>query len=475
LPRLYLLRIIPEESNNILVVTFVINGIFSILHVLQIRIINMNVAVYVMCCFLLLAGFPAGAQVQQKVEPDYFDLTDLSTIIRGGKNDADSTPTPKKNKLILFVVPILGANPSLGTFYGVGGTGAMYLGDPKTTSISNMNASILFTTQDQTVATVKGVIMTTENKWEMLIDLKFSYFSENTYGLGSDYNQPVKDSWNIGGINTTGVEGSQPLTFKYVKVHYTALREVQDNFYVGIGYHYDYHFDIEDPTLDLAAPEPIVSSHYAYSTDHGFNPEEYSMAGTSLNFVYDSRDHTLNAYKGAFFQLGYRVNARFLGGNNDAQQLYVESRIYRAVSKKFPRHLIGFWGIGHFRTNGSLPYLDLPASSYDMRNRIGRGYVAGRFRGPGWVTAETEYRFPLMRSGLLGGVLFTSITTTSRDQMVVGTETIPRLNIFEAVRPAGGFGLRLMLDRTGRLNLAADMAFGENGSKGFYFAVGETF
>jgi len=126
-------------------------------------------------------------------------------------------------------------------------------------------------------------------------------------------------------------------------------------------------------------------------------------------------------------------------------------------------------------TSGEIPYLHLPASAYDMRNRIGRGYVAGRFRGPGWVTAETEYRFPLTKNGLLGGVLFASATTTSRDAIVVGTESLPKLNLFEALRPAGGFGARLMLNRTGRLNLTVDMAFGQNGAKGFYFAVGETF
>lgn len=435
---------------------------------------KVNVSVYLFCVILVLSNKTLG-QVQQASEPDYFDLTDLPMVLRPGKDSVKSAPVPMKNKLILFVVPIIGANPSLGTFYGVGGTGAMYLGDPKTTSISNMNASVLFTTQDQTVTTIKGVIMTPENKWEMLVDLKFSFFSENTYGLGSDYQQPVNESWNIGGISTAGIDGAQPLTFKYAKIHYTALREVIDNCYVGIGYHLDYHFDIEDEKLDLAAAEPVVTSHYAYSQVHEFNPEEYTTSGTSLNLVYDSRDHTVNPYKGAFLQLGFRLNSRFLGAANDAQQLYVETRLYKALSKKMPRHLLGFWGIGHFETRGALPYLDLPASAYDMRNRIGRGYVAGRFRGPAWVTAEGEYRFPLMRSGLLGGVLFSSITTTSRDELQIGTELVPKLGLFEAIRPAGGFGLRLMLNRTGRLNLTADMAFGQHGAKGFYFAVGETF
>jgi hypothetical protein len=139
--------------------------------------------------------------------------------------------------------------------------------------------------------------------------------------------------------------------------------------------------------------------------------------------------------------------------------------------------VLGFWGIGQFVTAGKVPYLDLPASGYDMRNRIGRGYVAGRFRGPSWVTLESEYRFPITKNGLFGGVLFANVTSTSRDALVYAPGNInePGLGLFESAKYAAGFGARIMLNRTGRLNIAMDMAFGQNGSKGFYFAVGETF
>jgi outer membrane protein assembly factor BamA len=198
-------------------------------------------------------------------------------------------------------------------------------------------------------------------------------------------------------------------------------------------------------------------------------------SGTSFNVVYDSRDHTVSPYKGAFLQLAYRVNPEFLGSEKNSQQLYMEARVYKSLSKEYPRHLLSFWGIGHIVTSGTIPYLHLPANAYDMRNRIGRGYVAGRFRGPGWVTLESEYRFPITKNGLFGGVLFASATTTSRDAITVGEESFPKLKLFEATKPAAGFGARIMLNRTGRLNLAMDFAFGDNGAKGFYFAVGETF
>ena len=67
--------------------------------------------------------------------------------------------------------------------------------------------------------------------------------------------------------------------------------------------------------------------------------------------------------------------------------------------------------------------------------------------------------------------MFASDTTTSRDAITIGEETFPKLTLFEATKPAAGFGARIMLNRTGRLNLTMDMAFGQNGAKGFYFRL----
>lgn len=430
--------------------------------------------------FLLLVGLLCSqsiyAQIDPTPAPPYIDATDLRQVIRK-KNSAteEESVTPKKGKLMKFIVPIFGSNPTLGFFYGVGATGAIFLGDPETTSISSLNASLQVTTKNQFVAAIKGTIMTPGNGWEMLVDLKYSFFSENTYGLGSDNNQLIKESWNWGGVTTSGLGGAQPLTFNQTKIYYTALKEVTDNFYIGIGYHLDLHYKIEDLSLDLEAPDTVITSHYAYNTINDISTTGYATSGLSFNLVYDSRDHTVNPYKGAFIQIMNRNNLDKLGSTKNSNAIYMEARLYKSLSPKTPRHLLGFWGIANILTSGTVPYLHLPANAYDMRNRIGRGYVAGRFRGPGWVTMETEYRFPISKNGLFGGVVFASATTTSRDAITIGEETFPKLKLFESTKPAAGFGARIMLNRTGRLNLAMDMAFGDNGAKGFYFAVGETF
>ena len=61
-----------------------------------------------------------------------------------------------------------------------------------------------------------------------------------------------------------------------------------------------------------------------------------------------------------------------------------------------------------------MPYLILPALSYDQRGRSGRGYTQGRFRGTNLVYSEAEYRFPISAcGGIIGGVVFANLTTAS--------------------------------------------------------------
>ncbi len=426
-------------------------------------------------CIVLVAE--TKAQVKADTVSQYFDMTDLMAVINPKKASSKSIPVPKKGKLMLIAVPAIGANPSLGAFYGLAATGAMFLGDPDSTSISSMSISVLLTTKSQFVASLKGTIMTPRNGWEILTDLRYSDFSESTYGLGTDDNIPVQEGWSVGGIETAGIPGAQPMTFKQTRIHVVPLKRITGSLYAGVGLHYDIHASIRDLSLDLTAANPVVTSHYGYSKVFGFDESQYTTAGASLNIVYDSRDHVVSPYRGTFAQLSHRINSKAQGSAQDSQWMYAEVRQFMTLSKKVPRHVLGFWGIAQLVTSGRVPYLDLPASGYDMRNRIGRGYVAGRFRGASWVTLESEYRFPISKSGLFGGVVFANVTSTSREALAYASGNInePKLSLFESAKVAGGFGARIMLNRTGRLNIAMDMAFGQNGSKGFYFAVGETF
>ena len=112
----------------------------------------------------------------------------------------------------------------------------------------------------------------------------------------------------------------------------------------------------------------------------------------------------------------------------------------------------------------AVPYLDLPATGSDGRSA--RGYGDGRYRGNHLVYGEVEYRGTLTNNGLLGMVLFANSTTIDNSS---GEK------IFDVWAPAAGLGLRVLLNKRSRTNLAADYAWGKAGSTGFYLGIQEAF
>jgi hypothetical protein len=156
----------------------------------------------------------------------------------------------------------------------------------------------------------------------------------------------------------------------------------------------------------------------------------------------------------------------FLGGSSTWQQLNYDLRTYLRLSSQ-ARHVVGFWAFGNLVTGGEAPYLDLPATGWDTYSRSGRGYVQGRFRGDAMLYGEVEYRWTVTRNRLLGLVGFLNTETLSHP------DTDERL--FDSFASAGGIGLRLLINKKSRTNLAVDVGWGEHGGSNIYLAVQEAF
>jgi outer membrane protein assembly factor BamA len=257
------------------------------------------------------------------------------------------------------------------------------------------------------------------------------------------------------------------MKFNFVRLYQSASFLIKTGVYAGIGYNLDYYFKIEDEKLRLNPGDSLITSHYAYNTFYGFDVARYYSSSLNLNVIVDKRDNMINPYKGYYAMVSWRGAFEFLGNKNNANFLYAEWRSFHSLSKRTPRHLMAFWFMGTFSPPGEFPYLILPATGYDQRSRAGRGYTQGRFRGNSFMYGEAEYRFPISPcTGVLGGVLFANLTTTNNPKQ--------SLSLFESIKPGYGLGLRIMVDKKSRTNLAVDFAFGEK-SSGFYLAASETF
>ncbi len=391
--------------------------------------------------------------------------TDLSDVIRNKLGKPPKIEPSGSSSLLL--VPIIGSNPATGFMLGVGGQFAFRV--PESNKYSLMSGSAQMTTKNQYLFLIKNTVYSRKDRFFHTGDWRFLIFSQPTYGLGTTAPESgvLNYQYNLGGIETTSDSLMQPMEFNFARIHQTMGVKIKKGMYLGLGYQFDGYFNIVDEKLKLQPGDTLITSHYAYSSYYGFNTSKYLSSALNLSFIIDTRDNMIQAFSGYFLAINWRGDFEILGSTKTTGMMNVEWRSFYGVSKKNPAHLLAFWVLGNFTPAGGYPYMILPATAYDQRSRSARGYTQGRFRGNNYVYSEAEYRFPISHcGGVLSGVVFLNGTTAD--------SPFQDLKLFESIKAGYGFGLRVMLDKQSRSNLAIDFGFGEK-SSGFYLAVSETF
>jgi outer membrane protein assembly factor BamA len=260
------------------------------------------------------------------------------------------------------------------------------------------------------------------------------------------------DTYGLGTFTTFAKDND--LDFLYARVYETVLKKIADDYYAGIGYNLDYHYDVT-ATGNL---DNTVSDFQKYG-----QTQSSRSSGVNFNFLFDNRKNPLNPLSGTYASIIYRDNVVFLGSDANWQSLNLDVRKYIKLSSR-SNNVVALWGIAAF-TSGDVPYLDLPATGSDMYNNSGRGYAIGRFRGRNELYLEAEYRFGITRNGLLGAVIFANGESFSELQS----------NAFERIAPAGGTGIRVKLNKHSNTNICIDYGVGTGGSRGFFVNLGEIF
>ncbi len=305
--------------------------------------------------------------------------------------------------------------------------------------ISTIIASADYTQNKQFTIPIQTSIWTKNNQWNFLGDYRFYKYPQSTYGLGSNSN----------------IRDENPMDFSFARFYETALRHIAGNFYAGAGYIIDARWNISDQG-------PLNG---AFNDYRAYGAQSHTVSsGLSVNALYDSRDYSINPTTGWLASIQYRRADRFMGSTNEWTSLLFDIRRYYP----FPagsQNVIAFWTYDWLTLSGKPPYLDLPSTSWDQNSATGRGYIQGRFRGAQMIYLESEYRFPITRNGLLGGVVFVNAESLSA---APGTK-------LQSIQPAFGPGLRIKLNKVSRTNVAIDYGFGLQGSKGLFIDVGEAF
>jgi hypothetical protein len=407
---------------------------------------------------LIMFGSACWAQqvtVQQK------DLGDV--LFKKKKSNKPKQDTLVVRKLYLSILPIPGYSPALGFVLGGGASANILLGDRRTTNLSSALANVTVTSKKQLNINIRTNVYTAQNNWIFQGDYRLLIFSQPTYGLGINFSKG--GDFSINGASLKIEPNEQPMRFNYFRFYQNVYRKLKGSWYAGLGINIEHHGAIKDQSLDMANPK---TAHYIYSSYNNFPLKKYTTNGITFNLLYDNRDNAVNPLNGYFAQLTFRVNSKFLGSSQSSSTIYYEYRTYIHLDKNQQnKHILALWIWGQFLTSGKLPYLATPSIGWDMYNRSGRGYIQGRIRGENLAYTEIEYRFPISKNGLLGGVTFVNATSASNK--------MTSQQIFDSYAVGYGFGLRVKMSKKTNTNICIDYGRGRNGAGGIFFNLQEVF
>jgi len=316
---------------------------------------------------------------------------------------------------------------------------AFLLGDIKNTNISTIYFYPYITFSNQFGIMLTSNIWLKKNNWNFTGEYFILNYPQYTWGLGG----------NSDAANETLVD------FRQIRFHQNALKGIFPHFAVGLGYSYDRHYNIhipEDEVSDKITQEIPVDTINTTSS------------GVVLPVIYDNRNNPINAKRGIYSSISYSFFSTALGSDKAYQTLFLDVRKYFTLPfSKAP--VIAFRSYYWTITNGTAPYLDLPANRWEPADgSSSRGIQKNRYRSNALLYFESEYRFGISKNGLWGGVVFANVLSASEFE----TQN------FQYWHPAGGAGVRLKFNKYSGTNVALDLGVSKEYFS-VYLLIGEAF
>jgi outer membrane protein assembly factor BamA len=409
------------------------------------RHIILCLAIVFFQCFYSVA---AHAQ-QTGTESNLIPMQDVGDVLRMiFKKEKDSTKAKKPSTI--SILPSIGYNPSFGVVLGAKLSAVKQYGK-ENTDLSAFGLEAIYTTRGVITAQARHNVFTDQNKWNFQGNWQLSKFLINDYGIGTGNQDYVTDG-----------DSTFLIRFRFVRLTEKIYRKISSHWFAGGGISFDVRNNIDDERLKTFPSSP----HLRYSLRNDFDSNKYSANGFFLSFQYNTREHPIRSYGGVYADFNLRFNQKWIGSTRNSIQLQYDLRKYFSLSKKNPEHVLALWHWASYTLNGTVPYLELPATGYDTYGRSGRAYTMGRFKGPEYADFEAEWRFPITKNKLLSGVVFANMQSASDDL---------NKKIFQYWATAGGAGLRILFNKESRSTICIDYARGSHKSSGFFFGLNEVF
>lgn len=295
----------------------------------------------------------------------------------------------------------------------------------------------------------------------MVINLRpVTFWANDRFRLNAGFwhkNMP-DHYWGVGYLNGYETPESDSTTAyrrRWFQFKVDALVRVKGGLFAG-------------PTFDLnhtrgsGESEGVASDpYYIRYNDKPLN------TGLGALLRYDSRDVTVNAWKGLYLDAQVLFYGPWLGGDNSYRVAMLDYRHYRRINSRDGRVLA--WQLISRMTFGEVPYGEMSqlGSPFGLR-----GYHWGRYRDKSMTYLMAEYRHTfvrgngnLSRHGAVAWLGAGSIYDLENTGYSSGAGT-------NRLLPNAGLGYRLEVQP--RLNMRLDFGVGRE-TTGFYFNIVEAF
>ncbi len=335
----------------------------------------------------------------------------------------------KDKKLQAVVVPILFSTPETG--FGVGAGAQLFF--LRQSNIYNSRLSNVFT----------NVIYTVNNQF--ILDIKPQiYFNRGDFFLDGAYKYKVYPNsfWGIGFDTPESNEEIYDMTSTELRV--ALLKRLPPKLNFGFEFVYQNHEVTQTEEGGLLDSGNILGSDRAI------------ISGLGVIFNLDSRDQLESPKSGYLVQMNARFSSEVWGATSSFNKYIADLRAYFKVSER------GTFAAQFYNENsfGEVPFQGM--SWYGGGDRA-RGYFKGRFIDNHMYVLQAEYRHQLApRWSAAGFALMGEVTDFPRDYL-------------NDIKPSFGGGIRFKIIKNQNTLVRLDMAFGKDGSSGFYFGVNEAF
>ena len=151
-------------------------------------------------------------------------------ILNKNSVDREDVVVNKKGRVHFSAFPAVGYTLQTGFAGVISANAAFYTGahNHETENISTVVTSIAYTSKSQIIFPIASSIWTKNNKYNILTDWRYLKYPSETYGLGGHTQQ----------------DSCYNLDYSYLKLHQAILKKIATDLYAGIGYDFDYFWNI---------------------------------------------------------------------------------------------------------------------------------------------------------------------------------------------------------------------------------------